>query len=68
MLEENFRRAMLLSRGSFGIFATRPISATLLSLVGVFIVWQVVSFLNNVRKSKGAALPPQSGAALEPQE
>ena len=65
MLEENFRRAMLLSRGSFGIFATRPISATLLSLVGVFIVWQVASFLIKVRKNKGAALPPQPVPAME---
>ncbi|REM39626.1 tripartite tricarboxylate transporter permease, partial [Mycobacterium tuberculosis] len=42
MLEENFRRAMLLSRGSFGTFVTRPISGTLLSLIAVFVVWQVV--------------------------
>jgi TctA family transporter len=27
MLEENFRRAMIVSRGDFSIFATRPISA-----------------------------------------
>jgi TctA family transporter len=39
MLEENFRRALLLSRGSFGAFFTRPISGTLLSLIGVFIAW-----------------------------
>jgi putative tricarboxylic transport membrane protein len=44
MLEENFRRAMLLSRGSFGSFFERPISGTLLSLIGVFIVWNVLSF------------------------
>jgi len=50
MLEENFRRAMLLSRGSFGTFVSRPISGTLLSLIGVFIVWQVVSFVLQARK------------------
>ncbi|MEO7336608.1 MAG: tripartite tricarboxylate transporter permease, partial [Caldimonas sp.] len=44
MLEENFRRALLLSRGSFGAFFTRPISGTLLALIGIFIVWQVASF------------------------
>src|SRR3954465_8365557 len=50
MLEENFRRAMLLSRGSFGTFVSRPISGSLLSLIGIFIVWQVVSFVLQARK------------------
>ena len=44
MLEENFRRALLISRGSFGTFVTRPISGTLLSLIAVFIVWQLAAF------------------------
>ena len=51
MLEENFRRAMLLSRGSFGSFLTRPISGTLISLIGIFVVWQVVSFFLQARKT-----------------
>ncbi|WP_454624650.1 tripartite tricarboxylate transporter permease [Bradyrhizobium cenepequi] len=33
MLEENFRRAMLMSRGSFQVFVTRPISAGLIALL-----------------------------------
>jgi putative tricarboxylic transport membrane protein len=49
MLEENFRRAMLLSRGSFNVFASRPISATLLGLIAVFIVWQFISFVMKAR-------------------
>jgi TctA family transporter len=32
MMEENLRRAMLLSRGDPMVFVTRPISATLLVL------------------------------------
>lgn len=40
MLEEYFRRAMMLSRGSFAIFVTRPISATLLTLLIVVIACQ----------------------------
>jgi len=44
MLEEYFRRSLLLSRGSFTVFFTHPISATLLSLIGAFIAWQIVSF------------------------
>ena len=51
MLEEYFRRAMLLSRGSFEVFVTRPISASLLGLVAILIIWQVVgAFLPNLRK------------------
>ncbi|MCX4152049.1 MULTISPECIES: tripartite tricarboxylate transporter permease [Paraburkholderia] len=44
MLEENFRRAMLLSRGHFSAFVTRPISGTLLALIGLFVAWQVLTF------------------------
>ncbi len=45
MLEENFRRAMLLSRGSFSVFVTRPISGTLIGLIAVFILWQLGTWL-----------------------
>jgi putative tricarboxylic transport membrane protein len=65
MLEENFRRAMLLSRGSFNTFVSRPISGTLLSMIGIFVVWQVVSFILQARR-KGAIAP--APMALEPQE
>lgn len=44
MLEENFRRQMLLSRGDFSSFMTHPISATLLTFVFVAIAWQLISF------------------------
>ncbi len=49
MLEENFRRALLLSRGSFTTFVTRPISATLVALMAAFIVWQLAVFLRQTR-------------------
>jgi putative tricarboxylic transport membrane protein len=38
MMEENFRRAMMLSRGDPMIFATRPISAGLLLLAAALLV------------------------------
>ena len=57
MLEENFRRAMLLSRGSFGTFLTRPISGALLGVIGVFVVWQVISFVLQVRQATPNTLP-----------
>ena len=51
MLEENFRRAMLISRGNFSVFITRPISATLLVLIALFIAWQVLSFYFQSQKA-----------------
>ena len=59
MLEEYFRRALLLSRGSFATFVTRPISGTLLGLVAIFIVWQVVAFFLQVQR---AAVPRERSA------
>ena len=44
MLEENFRRALLLSRGNFMSFLTRPISGTLLALIALFVAWQILTF------------------------
>jgi len=51
MLEENFRRALLLSRGSFATFVTRPISATFFSIIAIFVLWQLVTFFLQARKS-----------------
>ncbi|WP_029352703.1 tripartite tricarboxylate transporter permease [Bosea sp. 117] len=36
MLEENFRRAMLQSRGSLAVFVTHPLSATFLAIAVIF--------------------------------
>ncbi len=52
MLEEYFRRQLLLSRGDFTSFLTRPISGTLLALMAVFVVWQVTVFLLRAREGK----------------
>jgi TctA family transporter len=60
MLEENFRRALLLSRGSFAPFFTRPISGTLLGLIGLFIAWQLLAFTLQLRKT--ARLKPAIAA------
>src|SRR3569832_723149 len=60
MLEENFRRAMLLSRGSFEVFETRPISGKLIGVIALFIVWQVVAFMLARRKPQAAVAAPGS--------
>ncbi|KDB98091.1 tripartite tricarboxylate transporter TctA domain protein, partial [Bordetella bronchiseptica D993] len=49
MMEENFRRALLLSRGDFSTFVTRPLSATLLA-VALFLV--VLVALPAIRKKR----------------
>jgi len=56
MMEENFRRAMLLSRGDFSVFVTRPISATLLGAIAILVAWQVFAFFRSQRKGKAQTL------------
>lgn len=48
LMEENLRRAMLLSRGDPSIFLDRPISAGLLAVTGALLAWAVWS---TVRRS-----------------
>ncbi len=49
MLEENFRRAMLLSRGSLSVFVERPISAGFIGVCSLLIVAQLVAYARKVR-------------------
>jgi putative tricarboxylic transport membrane protein len=65
MLEENFRRALLLSRGSFGTFFTRPIAGTLMGLIGVFIAWQVLAFFLQTREKRAARMRLQAADPIE---
>jgi TctA family transporter len=58
MLEENFRRALLLSRGSFTSFVTRPISGTLIGLIVIFIIWQIAAFFWQMRKARVIPIEP----------
>jgi TctA family transporter len=57
MLEENFRRALLLSRGSFATFVTHPISATMLGLIGAFVAWQGAAFFLGASRAEATARP-----------
>jgi TctA family transporter len=45
MMEEHFRRAMLLSNGQFMTFVTHPISAVVLSLAAMLLLWGLWSAL-----------------------
>ncbi len=51
LLEENLRRAMIISRGDPSVFVTRPISAVLLSLA---VVALVIAILPAVRRTREA--------------
>ena len=51
LLEENLRRALIISRGDLSVFVTRPISAVLLSLA---VVGLVIAILQAVRRKRDA--------------
>ena len=50
MMEEHFRRAMLLSRGDFMTFFDRPISAVVMTLAILLLIWGLVSALRVGRR------------------
>lgn len=56
MMEEHFRRAMLLSRGDFMTFLERPISGTVIALVVLVLAWSIWSTF----RRRGTLAPAQS--------
>ena len=50
MVEENFRRALLLSRGSMSVFIERPISAGFIYAILALAIWLVFSTVRNRKK------------------
>jgi len=50
MLEENFRRAMVLSKGDFSVFVSRPLSLSLLATAVLLIVLTAVPAISRKRK------------------
>jgi putative tricarboxylic transport membrane protein len=48
-MEENLRRAMLIARGDWTVFFTRPISAVLL---GIAIVLLVIAAMPKIRRRR----------------
>jgi len=55
MLEENFRRTLIVSRGDFSIFLTRPISLGLLMLALVLVLAVAIPSVRNKRDDTFAA-------------
>jgi putative tricarboxylic transport membrane protein len=55
MIEENFRRALLFSDGSYAIFVTRPISAAFLALTVLLFVSMVIPMLRTGERRRHEA-------------
>ena len=51
MLEENLRRAMLLSRGEFSVFVTRPMSAVMLLMAAALLVVIILPSVSKKRQT-----------------
>ncbi|QJR16131.1 tripartite tricarboxylate transporter permease [Usitatibacter palustris] len=58
MMEENLRRALLLSRGDPAVFFTRPISATLLVIAGLLLVIVFAPSISKKREEAFQEPPP----------
>jgi putative tricarboxylic transport membrane protein len=64
ILEENLRRALVISRGDYGVFLTRPVSlGFLLAALGLL----GFSIISNVRRARRAATPSGPIPTLESQ-
>ena len=56
ILENSLRQSLLLSGGSFGIFFSRPISATIMSLFLLLLVGNIVSIVRKKLKKKSTVI------------
>ena len=66
MMEEYLRRALLLSRGNFSTFLESPISATLICLTGVLLLWSLVALVMPRRpKVVRSVAPPAAELSTE---
>jgi putative tricarboxylic transport membrane protein len=54
LVEENFRRSLLLSRGSLTIFIEHPISATFIGLSALLVLLQIAFALRGLRRRQRA--------------
>jgi TctA family transporter len=61
--EENFRRAMLISRGDLAVFVERPISAVFIAICVILIAGQIYFRLKGLKKPTGASEVEQPLAA-----
>lgn len=50
MMEENFRRAMVISRGDYSVFVTRPLSLALLCITGALVLLLALPKIKSARE------------------
>jgi TctA family transporter len=63
MMEENFRRSVLLSRGDLWVFAERPISAALLAMSAAVLLLPLIMRVIRKRRSVVGPGPTASDVA-----
>ena len=56
LMEEHVRRAMLMSRGEFSTFIERPISASVLAITALLLVWSAWSAYRSYQRRTSAEL------------
>lgn len=56
LMEEHFRRAMLMSRGEFSTFIERPISASVLAITALLLLWSAWSAYRSYQRRTSAEL------------
>lgn len=61
MVEENFRRALMLSRGNMAVFVERPISAVFVGICASLVLLQLAFWPRRIMKAN-PVLPTQEGA------
>jgi putative tricarboxylic transport membrane protein len=62
MMEQALRQALMMSRGEFGIFLSRPIAATLLAAAVLLLVFHAGSTLRGARAQRPAMFPADVAA------
>ncbi len=65
MVEENFRRALVLSRGNMAVFVERPISAAFIGVCTLLVLVQLGFWLRRVGKKKTTAVQDRSEYVME---
>ncbi|MHB2267421.1 tripartite tricarboxylate transporter permease [Aliihoeflea sp. PC F10.4] len=63
MMEEHFRRAMLLSRGNFSTFIDRPISATVMAITLLLLIWGIWSAIKQRKLTRAELAAEQAGGS-----
>jgi putative tricarboxylic transport membrane protein len=62
MMEQALRQGLMMSRGEFGIFLSRPISAAMLGAAGLILILHMLASLRKAQLKRGK---PADGVAVE---